>query len=700
VICSTRSAAIAVGILAAFAAPSVSSAATPPNPHDPCSTEGRDTCGTLGVGFYRTYSYGVRWFGDYRGAVPDAAHSFCLDLGYWYASPSYRYRHRPAASLRDRSGELVPAEQQREIAYAIWRYGQSTKPARQAAVMLYVHSRMGDAQPGEADAAAVNSTVASLYASIARDTHRNHGPYRIETRLPRTLRVGKAVSASLRVLSAHGAALPHVRLTLAATGATGLPSQLHTNGAGVATFALTPTATAGLELRLATEPLATARPRVFVPTAARAIANGQRLAVPASKRATAHVSRTDVAASPQISTQVSAQVAAPGARISDAVTVSGLGGSSATVHVELWGPFASRDAIACSGTPFWKGSFVAAGDGTTTTTPVSLTQAGYYTYRESIAAHAPSTGSPSTGSPSTGFATTCGETAETTFVQGQPELVVMSEQVVRPGAPLSARISVKGLGTTPAAVDVELFGPFASRSAISCSHRDLRWSGRIAVPGSGTVQTPAVKVTHAGFYGYRESVAATPLVAGSTTTCAADGQSALVAPQIATGRGDARATVSTAATAAGGSVPVRIQIASLTIDAPVAPAAIALARGALAVPNDIRRVGWWRDSASPASGDGSMLIAGHRDSARAGEGAFFRLERAVPGTAIEVSNASGRTFAYRVASVRHYPRRALPTSVFAHAGRPRLVLVTCGGPFDDATGHYRDNIVVTALPIR
>ena len=29
----------------------------------------------------------------------------------------------------------------------------------------------------------------------------------------------------------------------------------------------------------------------------------------------------------------------------------------------------------------------------------------------------------------------------------------------------------------------------------------------------------------------------------------------------------------------------------------------------------------------------------------------------------------------------------------------RLVLVTCGGPFDARRGHYRDNIVVTAVPL-
>ncbi len=31
-------------------------------------------------------------------------------------------------------------------------------------------------------------------------------------------------------------------------------------------------------------------------------------------------------------------------------------------------------------------------------------------------------------------------------------------------------------------------------------------------------------------------------------------------------------------------------------------------------------------------------------------------------------------------------------------GRPRLVLVTCGGPFDRVAGHYRDNVVLTAVP--
>src|SRR6185312_4899196 len=76
----------------ALAAPSVSSSAPPPDPHDPCARAGRDRCATTGVGFYATYRYGRRWFGDYRRAIPGKEHLFCLDLRFWYASSSYRYR--------------------------------------------------------------------------------------------------------------------------------------------------------------------------------------------------------------------------------------------------------------------------------------------------------------------------------------------------------------------------------------------------------------------------------------------------------------------------------------------------------------------------------------------------------------------------------------------------------------------------------
>jgi hypothetical protein len=44
------------------------------------------------------------------------------------------------------------------------------------------------------------------------------------------------------------------------------------------------------------------------------------------------------------------------------------------------------------------------------------------------------------------------------------------------------------------------------------------------------------------------------------------------------------------------------------------------------------------------------------------------------------------------------PKPKLPTGIFTQNGSRKLVLVTCGGPFDQHTHHYVDNVVVTAVP--
>jgi hypothetical protein len=663
-------------------------AGRPPDPHDPCVRAGRDSCGTAGVGFYRTYSYGLRWFGDYRGALTSKLPTFCLDLGYWYASRTYGYRP-VAGPLRNRAGTTVSRESRRRLAYAVWRYGRSDRPAQQAAVMLYVHSLMDDARPGEIDPAALGTRGAELYARIVRDSARLHGPYRIEVELPKRLLVGERASGTVRVLAASGAAMPGVDLAVSATGAQGAPTHVRTSASGTARLALTPAAVSGLRLRLAAAGLAASEPHVYGPTKGAAQANGQRLVLPAAAPVVATAKRTDVGARPQLVTRASARTAAPGAKVSDNVTITGLGGASAEVHVELWGPFPTRSEIACTGTPYWTGAFTADGDGTTATTPVTLDRAGYYSFRESIAA------SP----PSEGFETPCAVTVETTLVKARPVVTsVETEQIVRPGSTGIDRVRVTGLGKTPATLGVELFGPFPTRAAISCTYTHLHWHGRL--PLAGDTQAARVAAAHldrVGFYTYRERVVGTSLVAGTTSSCTSPARTLLAAPRIVTGRGDVAKTVR--APAHAGVTPEHLRIASVAIDAPIEPSGIDLAHGVLGIPADIGRLGWWRDGAAPGAATGAVLVAGHVDSAASGEGALFALARAHPGDLAEVATAAGRTLTYRVESVRTYPKADLPASVYSHRGPARLVVVTCGGRFDDATGHYPDDVVLTATPV-
>jgi sortase (surface protein transpeptidase) len=116
------------------------------------------------------------------------------------------------------------------------------------------------------------------------------------------------------------------------------------------------------------------------------------------------------------------------------------------------------------------------------------------------------------------------------------------------------------------------------------------------------------------------------------------------------------------------------------------------------VPPDVRTVGWYRFSPIPGE-PGSSVLLGHVDSSTQGPGAFFHLARLEPGSKIRVLLADGSARSFRVVARRSYLKSRLPATVFARTGRPILTLVTCGGPFDASIGHYRDNVVVYAVPV-
>ena len=74
--------------------------------------------------------------------------------------------------------------------------------------------------------------------------------------------------------------------------------------------------------------------------------------------------------------------------------------------------------------------------------------------------------------------------------------------------------------------------------------------------------------------------------------------------------------------------PVRVAIQALGINAPVSPTGINVAKGELDANPSVGRTSWWRDGAAPGATAGTVLIAGHVDSATQGPGAFYRLKEA------------------------------------------------------------------------
>jgi hypothetical protein len=144
-------------------------------------------------------------------------------------------------------------------------------------------------------------------------------------------------------------------------------------------------------------------------------------------------------------------------------------------------------------------------------------------------------------------------------------------------------------------------------------------------------------------------------------------------------------------------LPVQLELAG--VDAPLDPVGVDPA-GAMALPEDVDRVGWYRFGPAPGADEGTAVLAGHVDDAEQGLGALAPLREVEAGAEVQVTDASGAVTRWRVVSRELIEKRAVPlAALFPRAGPPRLVLLTCGGEFLPELRSYADNVVVVAEPV-
>jgi hypothetical protein len=104
---------------------------------------------------------------------------------------------------------------------------------------------------------------------------------------------------------------------------------------------------------------------------------------------------------------------------------------------------------------------------------------------------------------------------------------------------------------------------------------------------------------------------------------------------------------------------------------------------------------WYKYSVTPGQ-IGAAVIEGHVDS-QVGPAVFFRLGALHPGDRIDVTLADRMTAVFRVTGVREYTKGNFPTKmIYGATNYASLRVVTCGGTFDYATGHYLSSVVVFA----
>jgi len=139
--------------------------------------------------------------------------------------------------------------------------------------------------------------------------------------------------------------------------------------------------------------------------------------------------------------------------------------------------------------------------------------------------------------------------------------------------------------------------------------------------------------------------------------------------------------------------PVSVRIEKLDVDAEIVPVGVDDQR-AMVVPG-AELVGWYE--LGPRPGEvGSAVLAAHVNYNRE-PGAFFELHQLKPEDLVTVTTAGGEELSYRIRFGARLDKDELPVEdIFTNEGPAVLTLITCGGYFDQAAGHYEDNVVMVA----
>ena len=254
-------------------------------------------------------------------------------------------------------------------------------------------------------------------------------------------------------------------------------------------------------------------------------------------------------------------------------------------------------------------------------------------------------------------------------------------------ASLRDRIHVHGLPRGAKVLGTAtLYGPSARRHVRTSAPKvgTVRFSS-----GNGTVRTKALRVTKPGYYAWVVTSN------GNVKRC-----SAMPAHR-------PRPDVTQVPTGFAGQLPVdgrraaapMVSFPALGIRA--ALQTVGSSHGSMDVPGANHTVGWLSSSAAPGELLGTTVIAGHISDRFDRPEAFWNLRNARPGQIVSVT-IGGKHLRFKVTSLATYDRERLPARLFRTTGAHRLELVTCTGRASEPGGHfhYRQNLVVTAKPLR
>ncbi|MFJ4621895.1 class F sortase [Streptomyces sp. NPDC088812] len=143
------------------------------------------------------------------------------------------------------------------------------------------------------------------------------------------------------------------------------------------------------------------------------------------------------------------------------------------------------------------------------------------------------------------------------------------------------------------------------------------------------------------------------------------------------------------------SVPARIRISAIQVDAPVMAVGLDTDGWVGAPPpEDPNLAGWFTGAVTPGE-KGTAVVVGHVDNHQ-GPAVFYGLGALKKGHHVEVVRQDGKTAVFEIYGVEVFAKSGFPGDrVYASKGAAELRVITCGGGFSKVNG-YEANVVVFA----
>lgn len=154
-----------------------------------------------------------------------------------------------------------------------------------------------------------------------------------------------------------------------------------------------------------------------------------------------------------------------------------------------------------------------------------------------------------------------------------------------------------------------------------------------------------------------------------------------------------------------GFAPVEMQVDSIELDAPIEMGDIV--DGAMADPSGPWVVAWYEPLGLVGEGN-NVVMSGHVDywntgpNGSAGPAVFWDIPDLAPGDVIRLIGEDGQEVDYAVEWTELYhvadelTPEVIQNDIVGNTGQESLTLITCGGPFDPATGEYLERWVLRA----